>query len=132
MIWIYLLSSKHLLTIFLISERQVHGNSIASPVRDQSPVREIVAHAAWPRVVDQGILPGCYQASCAGQARHYQAHGEAYGLSTHVTTLKILYIHFIYFTYFVGRLSRRLSKSKEYHDFDITQFLHYFLHPVPP
>jgi U3 small nucleolar RNA-associated protein 14 len=98
-------------------ERQVHGHTIASPVRDQVPVRAIATHATRPGVVDQGILPGWHQTSSSDQARHYQAHGEAHGLSHHATNRGSVYsfriISTIYLVFFSrGRPQRRLGKSK--------------------
>lgn len=100
------------------TERQVHGYTAASPIRDQVPVRAIAAHATRSGVVDQGILPRWHQASSFGQARHYQAYGEAHGLTA--TNRESVYSFRIISTlYFPLGLNPNgvWTNKKEYHAF---------------
>lgn len=61
-------------------EQQVHGDSAASPVRDEAAVRAVSASSYRAGVVDEGNLAGLYQASRDGQTGRHQADGKANGL----------------------------------------------------
>lgn len=70
-------------------EHEVYGESTSSRIRDQGSIRAFIANAIGTRMVYEGNLSERNQASCHGQARHHQAHGQARGVKCHDALFKI-------------------------------------------
>lgn len=65
------------LTLYL-AERPLSRIPASLPIRVETAVRACFASACWPRMDDQGDIPGQHEAKSHHEAGHYYAHVEAF------------------------------------------------------